>query len=390
MTTNEVLMNCIAAFLGTAELREDAGWGLDWQELIRKAEEQKVLPMVYEVLGASMPENEKRVCKGAVLRGIVTQTQRTADFLSVYRSLAAAGLFPVVVKGIVCRSVYEKPDYRMSADEDLYVSLDSYPAFHAKMIELGFSAEEPDYDNAHEIRYLRNGLLIEGHWTLFPQENHALNALNGILDGFWDRTVEQDFNGVSCRVMEPTDHFLFLLLHAYKHFVASGVGVRQIVDIAQWSKHYDVDWNRVQSAMKEMGGEYFAAAIFDAGETYFGMTYPADWVRADSSLLLEDALDGGIYGNADMNRKHSASMTLEAVEASKAGTKGTPLRKALFPNRAVMERNFPWVKKSALLLPAAWIIRIVRYLCGERKSAAESVRIGSERMELLKEYRIIP
>ena len=387
---NEVLLNCISAFLRgeklTAGLSDD-----EWQELIEKAAQQKVIPMVYETLGNEMPENIKKPCKSEVLQTVAGQLQRTTEFLAVYKELAAAGIAPLVVKGIICRSVYDKPEYRVSADEDLYIPLAQYPAFHEKMLELGFKTKEPDYKNAHEERYVKNGLLIEGHWELFPQENDALNALNAHNEGFWTRACTQTVGGVELKTLEPTDHMIFLLLHTYKHFISSGVGVRQICDIAQWSAHNELDWKRIYDAMKSMHGEYFAAALFDAGEKYFGMKFPEGWERADSSALLNDALDGGIYGSSDMSRKHSGTITLGAVESAHNENKGVPLMSALFPNRAVMEMSYPWVKKSGALLPVAWGARILRYI-GERgnnNTAAESMKIGSERLELLKKYRII-
>ncbi|MDO4815605.1 MAG: nucleotidyltransferase family protein [Bacillota bacterium] len=387
---NEVLLNCISAFLRgeklTAELRDD-----EWQELIDKSAQQKVTPMVYEALGNAMPDGLKKACKSTVLQIVAGQLQKTAEFLNVYKQLAETGITPLVVKGIICRSVYDKPEYRSSADEDLFIPLEQYPAFHEKMLELGFKANEPDYKNAHEERYMRGCLLAEGHWELFPQENDALNALNAYSESFWARACTQTVEGVEMKVPEPTDHMIFLLLHTYKHFISSGVGVRQICDIAQWSKHYELDLTRIREAMKSMHGEYFAAALFDAGEKYFGMTFPEGWERADSTELLKDALDGGIYGSADMSRKHSGSITLGAVESAHKDKKGIPLMSALFPNRAIMEMSYPWVKKSGALLPVAWGARIIRYI-GERgndNTAAESMKIGSERLELLKKYRII-
>ena len=387
---NEVLLNCISAFLRgeklTAELRDD-----EWQELIEKAARQKVIPMVYEALGDSMPENVKRDCKAATMYNVAAQLKINLEFLSAYKELSAAGITPLVVKGIICRSVYYKPEYRASADEDLFIPLEQYSAFHDKMLELGFKANEPDYKNAHEERYVKGSLLIEGHWELFPQENAALNALNAYSESFLERASKQTVEGVELKTLEPTDHMIFLLLHTYKHFISSGVGVRQICDIAQWSKHYELDWTRIREAMKSMRGEYFAAALFDAGERYFGMTFPEGWERADSTALLKDALDGGIYGSSDMSRKHSGTITLGAVESAHNENKGVPLMSAIFPNRAVMEMNYPWVKKSGALLPVAWGARIIRYI-GERgnnNNAAESMKIGSERLELLKKYRII-
>lgn len=143
--------------------------------------------------------------------------------------------------------------------------------------------------------------------------------------------------------------------------------------------------------MRSVHGECFAAAVFDAGERYFGMEYPPHFERADCTALTNDALDGGIYGTSDMSRKHSGSMTLEAVDASEKGKTGRPLLRTLFPNRSVMEASYPWVKKSAALLPAAWAARIAKYAVsrGTDNSAAESVRIGNERIELMKYYKII-
>lgn len=387
MDSNELLLKCILAFLRGEKI--DAGQGTDWQELVRKAQQQKLLPMVYEVLGSGMPESLRASCKKETFHLIAGQMQRTAQFKQVYKELGDRGITPLVVKGVVCRCVYEKPDYRASADEDLYIPLEDYAQFHKAMVELGFETKEPDYKNAHEERYTRNGLLVEGHWELFPQENSALNSLNTYTAAFWRRTSVQSVEGQGILTLEPTDHMIFLLLHAFKHFINSGVGIRQICDIAQWSKAHSMNWEYVKEVMSAAGAECFAGAIFDAGEKYFDMSAPSGWEKTDSLSLIKDALDGGIYGSADMNRKHSSSMTLDAVEAARADRRASPVMHSLFPNRAVMEVNYPWVKNSAMLLPAAWGLRILRYASNRNRSASESIKIGTERIELLREYKII-
>lgn len=235
---------------------------------------------------------------------------------SVYAALSDAGISPVVVKGIVCRALYPKPDLRSSVDEDLYIPLGQYPAFHEKMLELGFQAGAPDYKNSHEARYTRNGLLIEGHWELFPRDSSALNALNRYNAGFFARAQVRHIEGVRLLTLDDTDHMSFLLLHAYKHFINSGVGLRQICDIALWAQAYDIDWQRVKDTMSAIGGEYFAAAIFDAAEKYCGLSLPGIWPEANCTALIEDALSGGVYGSADMSRRHSGTMTLSAVESA--------------------------------------------------------------------------
>ena len=114
----------------------------------------------------------------------------------------------------------------------------------------------------------------------------------------------------------------------------------------------------------------------------------------DETDMLMDLLDSGIYGNANMSRKHSSNMTLDAVAADKSGKKiSNTVWKSLFPSAKKLEGRYPYLKKYPILLPVAWIDRILKY----RKEtavvggndAAESVKIGNQRIELLKKYGII-
>ena len=92
-----------------------------------------------------------------------------------------------------------------------------------------------------------------------------------------------------------------------------------------------------------------------------------------------------------MTRKHSGNMTLAAVDDAENANRLRSLLRTVFPNRSVMEMSYRWVKKSALLLPAAWVLRIVKYLgkLDKNNAAGASLKIGSERMELLKHYQIL-
>ncbi len=388
--TQDFFLHAVSSALKTSAIEAPTG-SVDRKKLLQLAQEQTLTAVLYGTLQNVLSAQERNLWRTLSLRDAALQIQHTKTFLKIYQALTERGFQPLIVKGLLCRQTYPEPDARVSSDEDLYIPRAEYPPFHAALMELGFSGEEPDYQNAHEARYYLREFLVEGHWELFPQENSALNVLNALQDGFWQRPQIQDVCGVPMRVLEPTDHMTFLLLHAFKHFINSGVGIRQICDVVQWSKAYEIDWERVQEAMRLARAEHFAAAVFDAGEKYFGMTPPAGWVRADCTALLEDALEGGVYGSSTASRKHSGSMTLAAVEDANRASRTKSLLRTLFPNRAVMEMSFPWVKKGVVLLPAAWTVRIWRYLKSRRQgnSAAESLQIGTERLELLREYKII-
>jgi hypothetical protein len=161
-----------------------------------------------------------------------------------------------------------------------------------------------------------------------------------------------------------------------------------------------VDWDYVLKRCKGLRAERFAAAIFAIGEKYLTFSrekahYPRSWrqLNADPDPLLEDLLCGGIYGSSDRSRVHSSGMTLNAVKADKKGKQGNNLLRAVFPPVKLLNGRFPWLKRMPWLLPVAWFLRILGYLreslFRSESSAADVIRVGSQRVELLRQYDII-
>lgn len=107
--------------------------------------------------------------------------------------------------------------------------------------------------------------------------------------------------------------------------------------------------------------------------------------------MLKDILCGGIYGSADTDRQHSATMTLNAVKSATNETKYS-VWQSVFPSRETMENKYSYVKKYPIFLPAAWIQRIFTYAVRNKSGethAVQSFSIGKERIELLRLYGII-
>ena len=87
-------------------------------------------------------------------------------------------------------------------------------------------------------------------------------------------------------------------------------------------------------------------------------------------------------------------MTLDAVSAQNRGEAGSNgLLKSLFPTAQELEGRYPYLKDKPMLLPVAWTDRLVNYYRELAKtranSPAESIRIGNERIDLLKQYDIL-
>lgn len=383
-----------------------------WMALFRLASTQRILPMVFHAVhtcpALSLSHEAVQAVRREVLSGVMVQTTKTADFLALYGRLAQAGVSPLVVKGLVCGALYPHPDYRQSGDEDLVISPEQGEACHRIFLAHGLQPCTPGQDatTREESAYWKPSTMlhVEVHQALFSQESKAYGSWNQFFAHAASQAVVQDIQGVPVRTLDHTHHLLFLILHALKHFIHSGFGIRQVCDIILFANAYGplIRWQEVLRSCQAAHAHRFAAALFRLGETYLTFDpqkacLPPQWraIDADCGPMLRDILSGGIYGASDPQRQHSATITLNAVAASRAGKSARPrLLPTLFPSARYLAGQYPYLKAHPYLLPVAWVSRIARY---RKKMAAapgggttQALHIGSQRVELLRHYDIIP
>lgn len=381
-----------------------------WQSLVQLAAIHKVEPLLWETVYASgamqqaAPELAASV-KRQVRQQVILQTLRTSEFLALSEALRKAGIDAIVVKGITCRTLYPRPDHRPSADEDLLIPAAQYDACREVFARFGLMTpmEDREAADSYEVPFRKPGspLYIELHKQLFPEVSDAYGDLNRFFGGVFERAAEVTACGGIVRTTAPTDHLFYLICHAFKHFLHSGFGIRQICDILLFAEHHgsELDWAQILQNCRAIRADRFAAAIFAIGQKHLGFDpdrakYPADWraIRVDEGPLLADVLCAGVYGTADDSRPHSSTITLDAVAAQKEGRRARgALLAAAFPSAKDLEGRYPWLKRHPYLLPAAWGSRILDYARRSRSgsNAAEAMKLGSERIGLLKQYGIL-
>lgn len=379
----------------------------EWDQLFALAQSHHVLPLVFEAV-CRLPELKNSPVRRQVIGQVMLQTQKTAEFLKVLDALRSGGVTPLVVKGLICRSLYPLPDHRPSSDEDVLIPLEQSSCCHRILTELGLktTVEGDRFETDYEIPYRQESgpLYIELHRHLFPPESEAYGDLNRFFEQAQVRSVTETIDGVSVPTLGYTDHLFFLICHAFKHFLHSGFGIRQVCDITLYANAYGsrIDWTALFSNCRAIRADLFAAAVFRIGQKHLTFDpalacYPGFWqaLPVDETAMLEDLLDAGIYGGTTMSRKHSSNITLDAATAGHKGTKqGNSLMLSLFPSAKKLEGRYPYLKDKPWLLPAAWTNRIGTFLLESRNrkdsSAALVLELGQKRIDLLRQYGIIP
>lgn len=372
----------------------------DYARLFSLAGEQKLLPFVYETLHESgEAAKAPALFTGARIQArnqVLSQTLRSAAFRELYAAMRQEGLHPVVVKGQLCSRLYPKEDFRLSGDDDLWLPEEEMAACHDFLTDRGLATQTPPEELAAkgEISYRdpQGPLHLEIHRRLFDEEEDETQSLNGL----FEEGLRHPGESGGFLSLAPRDHMLYLILHAYKHFVLRGVGIRQLCDIGLWAGAYfeALDWAALYAACRETRSQGFAAAAFGICRTYLGMDLPlpAPWDETPPlEPLCHDALAGGIYGSADGDRLHASTLTMNSVRSSRRGKKKLPLATA-FPPRSYLWDQYPYLRRHPGLLPWAWIQRLGRYAAGIRQkdnSPAGAVKLARERVALLKLYGVM-
>ena len=385
----------------------------EWKSLFRIARQQQVLPLIYQAVYdcptiKHCSEAFEKIGDEAK-RQVYEQAQKTNAFLELNRKLCAAGVKPLIVKGLVCRTLYPYPDQRPSTDEDILISEDRFEIAHQVMVDNGMQMMDPEQDitKDDEISYIRKGTkeYIEIHKHLFPRNCEVYGDLNDYFKNVHERAVQETILGETVYTLGYTDHLFYLICHAFKHFIGPGCGVRMICDIVFYANAYGskIDWAQVINNCREIHAYKFVAALFQIGTEYFGFDYekarcPKAWytMEVDTTMLLKDMLGGGVLGISEKGRMQSGAITSNAVVASKKGEETkVSLWKSIFPSwKHMSERpEYKYVNKYPYLLPIAWISRFVEYgisiIKGKKAKPTKSIQIGLERVALLREYDII-
>lgn len=383
-------------------------WGEDlgeaeWEALYRAAAKHNILPLVADALPCELPEHYAKRIKQEILG----QAERTAELCVMLEDLYSRGLRPLVIKGAICRSLYPQPEHRPSTDEDLMVEPAAFLQLHSALLDYGLELVKPGADlrASFEVSYRdpERRLYVEVHKALFTRDLPYLNRMNASFRTAYARTETQIVGGIPVQTLGVNDHLLYLILHALKHFLLSGVGIRQVCDIALYSvqNRGRISWGGLRRELSELGALDFARALFGIADRYLVPDEHlaedlAGWEIAaiDWEPMLEDIMEGGLYGTSTKSRAHSASMTLNATTKQHSDGKKA-LMHAVFQPLSSMQARYRYLEKAPFLLPVAWMQRLLRYgrelRRGDRRtnSPLDSIRVGSERIRLLKQYRII-
>lgn len=380
-----------------------------WNDILNLAQYHNVFPLVFEKLSeleafVHLPEYSKYTMQAMSM--VAMRVRKTETFLCLYQSFRSVGVYPLVMKGLICRQLYGiYKDHRPSGDEDILVQKEDFEQVEKILIKEGFIPKvnkiytEAELIELKELAYCNQtmGLSIEVHINPVGRNDSWRRKANEYFKDVFENAQEIEIDKVMIKTMSHTDNLLFLIIHTLNHFIIGGVGIRQVLDVLLYLRQYGdkCDWDYLIESLKELKADLFFSDLIQIGNQYLGFDLLSPTAPNCPEFLLSDFLESGTFGNSTEVQRNVTAWTSAALEKSQNGTtnKVKEFMYVLFPKKSWMLKGNPELAEKPWLLPISWVQRWIRIL--KRNSAngnnliSESKKLSQQRIELLKKYKIL-
>ena len=316
----------ISAYNGLASLVSE---GIDKLGVERTEENAPVLDAFTQARAMSVRKN------------ILLDTERAV----IISHLEENGIWYMPLKGAILKDMYPKLGLRQMSDNDILFDGAFREHIRDYFVSQGYDVEHYDVD-FHDVYHKQPIFNYEMHVELYGTKWVELQ------DYYKDvkkRLIKDDDNGFGYHFSDE-DFYVFLALHAYKHFALSeSIGARHLVDIFVYlSKKSNLDFAYIENELNKLGVWQFDCDCRELVREIF------DNVESFDMFKLSEEM-----------RKTLEAFMLNMFNISRAGKVENGIRQKgkfgyimgrIFPGVEYMEKYKPFFARW-WLLPFGWIYR---------------------------------
>lgn len=379
-----------------------------WHDMYNLSKEHSLAPVVYEIFKET-PEflkqdiSFKNKWKNESISLVIKQIQISSAFLEIYQKIKTQNIDCIVTKGIILRHMYEKKEWRVSGDEDIIIKKEDYQKVVKIFLDNNFKIQNELIDDNIQVTTFIDpvsNLHVELHLQLFGKDTY-LGFLNDYFKDIFINSKTIEIDNTEIQIMNENDQLLYLICHCFKHFINNGVGLRQLMDIAMYSKlHYQtINWDKLINQTKNFNGETFVYCLYSIFNDYFeikydDINYPNNLrKKVDYQEFLDDIFDSGVFGLSYDERIYSNLIVRRVLNQKQ---EKTSLISLIFPSVNNLRSSYPILYKKPYLLPYIWFKRMInfskRYSNSKKNNdlkMKKAIELGNKRVALLKKYKII-
>lgn len=310
---------------------------------------------IFSTVDPSIAKQWKTAKEKTIRKNILLDTERT----KILNEMEKDKIWYMPLKGTVLENLYPKYGMREMADNDILY--DASRQNDVKKIFLNHHYHiESIGKGVHDV-YMKEPIYnFEMHTALIADEFNKDWAK-------YYRTIKEKLlitKGTQYGYhFSNEDFYIYMIVHAFKHYSNSGTGLRTLVDIYVFNQNkYDAlnkdylkqELNYLGIAGFEKETRQLSNKLFD-----FENAFCFQILNENEKQLFLYYCGSGTYGNTKNRVENNLKQFQREDEPIDFMTKLKYCFSRLFPNREWCKNNAPFFYKYFYLLPFYWIYRII-------------------------------
>lgn len=231
-------------------------------EIIRLAAFQGTGPLVYDQLlklkDVDIPTGSRMQLKQQCLQSMMLQQSMMPLLSKAWKALEDADIHPVLLKGFSIAQYYPLPYLRQWGDIDIYVGQKNY---HSACAILRNTFPDAEYgkvedDEDKHYNFVFPNTAIETHRVSMtfahPRDRRYYEELEAKC--LTKKGPKFEVDGLELTMPEETFNVFFVFLHAWYHFIGTGMNMKQLCDIAilLHAKRETINKERLYEMLREL------------------------------------------------------------------------------------------------------------------------------------------
>lgn len=335
--------------------------GMDWKKLVELSKKQQVYSVICPVLNRNtLPTEQAQELQLYNQNELLRMIAMKSELEGIEKELENNQVSYMLLKGSVLRDYYPQSKMRQMSDVDILFDGTKRAEVADIMQKKGYTVTN-NSDNSDDY-FKAPFYTFEFHRNLFFEGADFCPDLGNV----WDKAVV-DENKKYHYHMDLNDMYIYNICHMYKHFIKSCCGIRFLIDNYLFlNKENDrLDWSYIEVRLNEIGildferqTRLLAFHIFDGN------------VLTDNDAeQLYYYTSFGVYGDSKGAAVRDYSKLRENNSKTAAGIGF--IFKRIFPERTVMERSYPYLKKRPYLIGFAYVQHLFKGVFHFKKAVSE-------------------
>lgn len=371
----------------------------EWEKIINEADKHLISSLIYYSLDRdTLKQIDYEILnnwKVNILKSNISQIHILNCAKEILLGLKEKGIQVVVLKGFILKNIYPRPEFRTMCDLDILIDIKDYNLVNKYLVSVGYICGKQKHP-VHAVYCNENGSEVEVHWKLINKDYY-----NGDEKEFekniWKNAKEITIYGLEIKTLSDEDFLIHICMHMAVHTKCSGFGLRQLYDLALFTKnkYEDIDWESFKYRISKYGILTFTEGLYALCDKLFGIKVPLLYL-SNSNLKEEHInllLESIIYSGGNGRREQIIDFTL-LHNPNNSYNKVKKIIQIIFLSRKKLSSNYSYAKKYFFLLPIAWIHRIFRAIFRKNelirifKYTKQSIEAGEKQSQILNMFNL--